>query len=77
MENYKKMYFGLFNAVSDAIIAIEEQNYGTAKRILVQAQLAAEELYLSGENNEANILILPAKDISQRGNFRENEQQGI
>ena len=62
MEKYKKMYFGLFNAVSDAIAEIEEQNYGAAKKLLVKAQRNAEEQYLSGEDNETNILHFPAKD---------------
>lgn len=64
MEDYKKMYFGLFNAVSDAIVEIEERNYGAAKKLLVQAQRTAEEQYLSGGDNEMNILLPPAKDIS-------------
>lgn len=43
LPNY---YTSLFNAVTDAIRAIEQQNYGIAKDILIQAQQQSEELYL-------------------------------
>ena len=41
-----KYYTSLFNAVTDAIQAISQQNYGLAKEILLQAQQKAEELFL-------------------------------
>ena len=50
MNIYKKMYYLLFNAMSDACQSIEEQNYGKAKDILRNAQLKAEELYLEQED---------------------------
>ena len=46
MTNYQKLYTGVFNAITKAIEQMEEQNYGAAKGILMQAQLQAEELYL-------------------------------
>ena len=39
-------YFSLFAAMADAIDAIEQQNFGTAKEILVRAQQKWEERYL-------------------------------
>jgi len=46
LPNY---YTSLFNAVTDAILAIEQQNYGIAKEILIQAQQQSEERYLEQE----------------------------
>ena len=50
MTDYQKMYTLLFNAITDALIQMEKQNYGAAKEILVSAQQGAEELYLSAED---------------------------
>ena len=49
MEDYKERYDLLFNAITDAIECIDEQNYGSAKELLIRAQQEAEELYLSFE----------------------------
>ena len=49
MENYQKMYFLLFNAITDALAQIEDQNYGDAKDILIAAQQKAEELYITAK----------------------------
>lgn len=46
---YRKMYMLLFNAVTDALLCMEQQNYGQTRRILMDAQQACEELYLDGE----------------------------
>ena len=46
---YEKMYFTLFNAVTDALEAIEAQNFGQAKALLIAAQQRSEELYLDAE----------------------------
>ena len=43
---YKKLYFHLFNAVTDALQAIEQQNYGQAAALLVTAQQETEEMYM-------------------------------
>ena len=45
--DYRKLYHLLFNAATDALEALEEQNIGTAKDILRLAQQEAEEAYLS------------------------------
>jgi len=47
--DYKKLYFHLFNAVSDALQAIEQQNYGQASAILIAAQQETEEMYMDEE----------------------------
>lgn len=40
MENYRKMYSTLFNAITDALAQIENQNYGDAKSTLIAAGAA-------------------------------------
>ena len=44
---YKKMYFSLFNAVTDAISALEHFEAGTCLRILKKAQQDCEEIFVS------------------------------
>ncbi len=44
---YKEMYYSLFNAVTDAIEQIQEQNFGIASQTLIQAQIKCEELYIN------------------------------
>ena len=46
-----KYYTALFRAVTDAIAAIEQQNYGEAKQILIEGQQQAEERYLEAEED--------------------------
>ena len=48
--NYEKLYHMLFNAITDALEQMEQQNYGTAKETLITAQQEAEEIYLSAES---------------------------
>ena len=43
-----KYYTTLFNGVTDALAALEQQNYGAAREILVRAQQSAEEAYIEG-----------------------------
>ena len=50
MENYKQMYYTLFNAVTKAIESIENANYGSAKAELIQAQQRTEEIFISKED---------------------------
>jgi len=50
MANYEKMYSTLFNAITDALEQIEQQNFGSAKDILIAAQQKAEEIYITAEN---------------------------
>ena len=51
MIDYQKMYLTLFNAVSDSILLLEQLNFGDAKKQLIQAQLACEEIYVSSEED--------------------------
>ena len=46
MEMYQKMYYHLFNAITDAL---EENDIEKMKKILVKAQQEAEEIYISWE----------------------------
>ncbi len=46
MVNYQKLYTLMFNAATDSLRAMEQQNYGVAMELLKAAQLAAEEQYL-------------------------------
>lgn len=45
-SGYKKLYFALFNRISDAVTALDEKNIGLARNILCAAQQEGEELYL-------------------------------
>lgn len=53
MVDYQKLYHLLFNAMTDTLDALEEQNFGQAKTLLRQAQLDAEEVYLTATEEEA------------------------
>lgn len=54
MEPYKEMYYHLFNAVTDALAMLAQQNYGLAVKRLKRAQQETEELYLkAGEPEES------------------------
>lgn len=43
---FQKMYFCLFNTITDALWAIEKQDFARAQAILIQAQQRTEALYL-------------------------------
>ena len=47
MENLPKYYITLFNAVSEAIDALDALNLGTARACLVRGQQEAEDEYVS------------------------------
>lgn len=44
-----KPYTTLFNAITDALRAMEKQNYGDAREILQRAQLTTEGMFMAGE----------------------------
>ena len=46
--DYKKLYFHLFNALTDAIEEIQTGDVLTARDILIRAQQETEEMYLEG-----------------------------
>ena len=52
MEIYKKMYYRLFNSVTDALAAMAQQNFGAAADLLRQAQIDSEALFLDGSEGE-------------------------
>ena len=43
---YRELYLRLFNRVTDALIALEQRNYGQTEDILKQAQLECESIYI-------------------------------
>ena len=49
MVDYKKLYFQLFNTLTDAL---EAPNFDAARQILCQAQTDAEETYLRDTDGE-------------------------
>ena len=48
--DYKQLYTLLFNASTDALEQIAEQNYGKTRDILITAQRDAEEIYINAED---------------------------
>ena len=50
MVNYKHLYSGLFNAITDSLTQLEARNYGEAEHILREAQKQAETLFLEGQD---------------------------
>ena len=48
MSVYKKMYLGLFNAVTDAL---EKDDVDEIKEILKKGQIDSEEIYISNEDD--------------------------
>ena len=47
--DYKHMYLTLFGAITSALEAIEENNYGLAEELLKKGQVEAEEIYIETE----------------------------
>lgn len=47
MQIYKKAYFKLFNAISDALAALKQNDIDGAKGLLISAQQEAEEIIIS------------------------------
>ena len=49
MQNYQKLYAFMFNAATNALRQIREENYGAARDILERAQRQTEEMYIAQE----------------------------
>ena len=49
---YRKMYYTLFNAITDALSAMEQQNYGQARELLIAAQQQSEEIFMDSDEDE-------------------------
>ena len=47
--NYQKAYYLLFNAITDALNDMEQQNFGQARQGLIAAQQRSEEIFLNDE----------------------------
>ena len=52
MVDYAKLYHLMVNAAESAIGAINTQNYGMAKEILIRAEREAEERYIETAGDE-------------------------
>ncbi len=50
MPDYQEMYFHLFNAITDALVQLEQQNYGLAAERLKAAQVDGENAYLTEDD---------------------------
>ena len=50
--NYQPMYFALFNAITDALDALEENDVLQARELLILAQQRGEELYMQQEEKD-------------------------
>lgn len=44
--DYKRLYYSMFGDIADAIEALQQRDYGTAEKLLIEAQQAIEEEYL-------------------------------
>ena len=53
MVNYQKMYHLLMDASEKALAELENQNYGRAKDLLMEAECDAEELYITATEKPA------------------------
>lgn len=50
MVDYKLLYSILFNAMTDALDEMEQQNYGRAREDLIAAQQKVEDIYIHSED---------------------------
>ena len=53
MSEIPRYYTRLFNGVTDAIDAFQRMKYSEGLNLLIQAQQEAEELYMDGEEENA------------------------
>lgn len=54
MPNYEQLYHTMLNASEDALAALEVGNVWDAKRILINAELWAEEQYIADGKLDGN-----------------------
>ncbi len=52
MDEYKQPYLCLWAGINDALASLAKRNYGLAEEILIKAQQAAEEAWISAEETE-------------------------
>ena len=79
---YSRLYFHLFNAVTDAINKIEFCEYAQAKELLIKAQQEAEDYYFEGTLVDS--AIADGEDVAavlaeyrKAGTFLDNHWDGI
>ena len=65
---YKKMYQTMFKAMKEALLQMEQQNYGVAKATLMRAQFECESLYIEDDT--------PQNACSQDGFAKNDQKQG-
>ena len=46
--DYKALYFGLFNRLTDLLTLLERQDYGAARELVIQLQQEAEDRFIEG-----------------------------
>ena len=51
---YEKMYFTLFNAITDALELLRQREWAEAARLLERAQGQTEELFMEGEEQRGS-----------------------
>ena len=68
MNLYEKMYARMFNAAKEALLQMEQQNYGVAKATLMRAQFECESLYIEDDT--------PQNACSQDGFTKNDQKQG-
>lgn len=51
MPDFEKLYYILFNCLTDVETHIKNCDYGTALKILISAQQAEEDFYISEERS--------------------------
>ena len=52
--DYQKAYHLLFNAITDALESMAQQNFGQARQFLIAAQIQGETLYLESDAPQNN-----------------------
>ena len=56
--DYKKMYFHLFNAITDALIDMEKGDPSAAGQRLIRAQQETEEMYISADDEPVELFLV-------------------
>ena len=56
--DYKKMYFHLFNAITDALRDIENGDPSAAEQRLIRAQQTTEEMYISADDEPVELFLV-------------------
>jgi len=50
MDEYRKPYLILFNAITDALKKLENDDFEEAEKLLIQAQIDAEEAFITARD---------------------------